>query len=61
MFATTWEEFNQKAIEFYQTYDQKKRKNIENILLETDRDKHPYNINWTTRQVENAYSAMLAQ
>jgi len=61
MFATTWEEFNQKAIEFHQTYDQKKRQKIEKILLDKDRDRHPYNINWTTRQIEKAYSAMLAQ
>ena len=60
MFAATWEEFNQKAIDFYQTYDRKRRQKIENILLDKDRDKHPYNINWTTRQIENAYAAMLA-
>jgi len=61
MFAATWEEFNQKAIEFYETYDQTKKLEIENILLDKDRDRHPYNINWTTKQIENAYSSMLAQ
>lgn len=59
MFAGSWDEFNQKATEFYRAYNTERKESIQNILLDRTREKHPYNINWTTQQIEAAYVAML--
>lgn len=61
MYANNWQEFYEKAIQFYQTYDLEQKMRMNKILLDRSRDRHPYNIDWTTRQIEKAYSSMLAQ
>ena len=59
LYADSWDEFKQKAVDFYQSYTDSTRLEIQKILLDRGRDRHPYNIEWTTAQIEKAYSDML--
>jgi len=61
MYANSWQDFYEKAKHFYQTYDLEQKKQMTSTLLDRSRDRHPYNIDWTTQQIEKAYSSMLAQ
>ena len=59
LYATSWDEFKRKAVDFYQSYTDSSKSEIRKILVDRARDRHPYNIEWTTAQIEKAYSDML--
>jgi len=59
MYAETWEEFIEKGISFYNSYNESKSRKLKDLLLNQDRERHPYNIKWTTEQIEKAYKEIL--
>ena len=59
LYADSWDEFEQKAVDFYQSYTESTQLEIQKVLLDRARDRHPYNIEWTTAQIEQAYLEML--
>ena len=59
MYAETWGDFVEKGKGFYDAYTAAKGQEIKDFLLDQKRDRHPYNIKWTTEQIENAYKAIL--
>lgn len=60
MHAETWQDFIDKGAEFYNTYSEKKSTELKDLLLSRNNERHPYNIKWTTEQIENAYRQILS-
>ena len=59
MFAETWEHFIDKGINFYNSYSATKAQELGELLLDRTQERHPYNIQWTTEQIEKAYKQIL--
>jgi len=59
MFAETWEHFIDKGINFYNSYSATKAQEVVELLLDRTQERHPYNIQWTTEQIEKAYKQIL--
>jgi len=59
MYAETWEDFIQKGISFYESYTEDKAQELTELLLDKTKERHPYNIRWTTEQIEKAYKKIL--
>jgi len=59
MYAETWEDFIEKGISFYHSYSVTKAQELTELLLDKTKEKHPYNIQWTTEQIEKAYKKIL--
>jgi len=59
MYAETWGDFVEKGKGFYDSYTAAKGEELKSFLLNHKRDKHPYNIQWTTEQIEMAYKQIL--
>ena len=55
MFAETWEHFIDKGINFYNSYSATKAQELGELLLDRTQERHRYNIQWTTEQIEKAY------
>lgn len=58
--ADNWDLFEEKAVHFYKEYSLEKREKLIDFLTDFEREKHPYNIAWTTREIERAYIQMLS-
>lgn len=59
MWAGSWDDFIEKGVNFYQAFNEANAKRLKTMLLDQDRDRHPYNIEWTTSQIEKAYKQIL--
>lgn len=59
MYAENWEDFVEKGINFYDSYSASQGRELRDILLDQNRDRHPYNIQWTTQQIEKVYQEIL--
>lgn len=59
MFAETWGDFVEKGVHFYNSYSATKGQELREILLDKNKERHPYNIRWTTEQIEKAYKKIL--
>ena len=59
MFAETWEDFIDKGINFYNSYSATRAQELRELLLDRTQERHPYNIQWTTEQIEKAYKQIL--
>ena len=57
--ANCWGSFIEKASEFYKSFNYDRGMEIKKYLLDFDRPRHPYNIDWTTQEIERAYKQML--
>ena len=55
--APSWDDFFEKGRQFYAEHP---HSDIRNTLLDFERDRHPYNINWTRGEIEQAFKNMLA-
>jgi len=58
--ADNWGLFKEKAVRFYKDYSTDQRDRLIEFLTDFDREKHPYNVAWTTKEIENAYIQMLS-
>ena len=58
--ADSWEEFGTKAQDFYTSYTKQRGAELKTFLTDFDRPRHPYNISWTTQEIEKAYKNMLS-
>jgi predicted O-linked N-acetylglucosamine transferase (SPINDLY family) len=58
--ADSWDLFHEKAKSFYDRYTDERRDQLNEFLTDYSRPKHPYNIQWTTLQIEQAYEKMLS-
>ena len=58
--ADCWESFAEKATDFYRSYTVEKGDRLKTFLQDFSRDRHPYNIEWTTREIERSFKNMLA-
>ena len=59
MWAGSWDDFIEKGVDFYQTFNKADAIRLKNTLLDRERDRHPYNIQWTTSQIERVYKQIL--
>ena len=57
--ACNWNDFYEKAVSFYQAYTPDKQQEYRKTLLDFSKARHPYNIEWTTTQIENAYKGIV--
>ena len=44
---------------FYNSYSATKAQELGELLLDRTQERHPYNIQWTTEQIEKAYKQIL--
>jgi len=56
--AHNWEDFVELGIDFYRQYTDQSKQQYQDLLLDFSRPGHPYNIEYTTQQIENAYRSM---
>jgi hypothetical protein len=59
MWASSWDDFIEKGLDFYRTFNEADSMRLKNTLLDRERDRHPYNIQWTTSQIEQVYKQIL--
>ncbi len=59
MWAGSWDDFIERGVDFYQTFNESDAIRLKNTLLDRGRDRHPYNIQWTTSQIERVYKQIL--
>lgn len=59
--ATSWPEFIEKAKEFYHSFSHQQSHELKTYLQDFSRPGHPYNIDWTTKEIEKAYKTMLSK
>jgi predicted O-linked N-acetylglucosamine transferase (SPINDLY family) len=59
MWAGSWDDFIEKGVNFYKGFNEANAMWLKTMLLDQDRDRHPYNIEWTTSQIEKAYKQIL--
>jgi predicted O-linked N-acetylglucosamine transferase (SPINDLY family) len=59
--AHEWDEFVEMGKDFYRNYTDQSKKEYQDLLLNFSRPGHPYNIEYTTQQIEDAYRSMFNQ
>jgi hypothetical protein len=59
--AFTWDEFVEKAIDFYQNFSADKMKIIRDKLLDRANETHPYNIESYAKEFEMSLQNALAE
>ena len=57
--ANCWGSFSDMATAFYKSYTPERGAELKAFLQDFSRDRHPYNIQWTAREIERAYKNML--
>ena len=60
MWANSWDDFIEKGVSFYRTLNKADSMDLKTKLLDRERDRHPYNIQWTTSQIEKTYKQILS-